>query len=308
MTNQKSKIFLSYAREDMGMAKRLYDDLKRFGLNIWFDQESILGGQNWKVEVKKAIRKSNYFLVILSKNSVSHEGYVQKEIRIALEKQELRSESKIFIIPVRIEKCEPDYEKLYDLNWIDLFPENEYQNGLRKILQVVSPGTFVIRNEPKELSTTDVQEMLKMHGYYEIDRNPAGNGIKHHYKVQEVNGDKIVIDEATGLIWQQSGSDEFMKFEDGNNWIVELNQNGYAGYHDWRLPTLEEAMSLMEPSLKKANLYIDAVFDELQTYIWTADLVKGEWRQWVVTFEGGSCDDGPFNYLGLSYVRAVRSG
>jgi len=50
MNNPTSKIFLSYAREDMGMAKQLYNDLKRYGLDVWLDIESLLPGDklsNW---------------------------------------------------------------------------------------------------------------------------------------------------------------------------------------------------------------------------------------------------------------------
>ena len=85
MNKDKPKIFLSYARDDFEIVKKIYNDLKSFGLDIWLDKISILAGQNWKVAVQKAIRKSNYFLAILSKNSVSNEGYVQKELRIALD-------------------------------------------------------------------------------------------------------------------------------------------------------------------------------------------------------------------------------
>ena len=46
MTDQKPKIFLSYAQEDIGMAKRIDQDLKRDGLDLWYDNESILVGQN----------------------------------------------------------------------------------------------------------------------------------------------------------------------------------------------------------------------------------------------------------------------
>ena len=42
MNKQKSKIFLSYAREGMGMAKQLYNDLKRYGLDVWLDTELLL--------------------------------------------------------------------------------------------------------------------------------------------------------------------------------------------------------------------------------------------------------------------------
>ena len=55
MNNQKPKIFLSYAREDMGMAKQLYNDLKRYGLDVWLDTESLLLGDRWKDKIQDAI-------------------------------------------------------------------------------------------------------------------------------------------------------------------------------------------------------------------------------------------------------------
>ena len=44
MYKEKPKIFVSYAREDMGMAKKLYNDLKRYCLDVWLDTESLLPG------------------------------------------------------------------------------------------------------------------------------------------------------------------------------------------------------------------------------------------------------------------------
>ena len=83
MNEEKSKIFLSYAREDIDMAKRIYQDLKRYGLDVWIDCEEILPGQNWKIITEKNIRLSQYFLLLLSSNSVTKRGFVQKEMKIA---------------------------------------------------------------------------------------------------------------------------------------------------------------------------------------------------------------------------------
>jgi len=75
---------------------------------------------------------------------------VQKELKTALEILDLFPNSERFILPVRLDECGVNERKLKEHHWVDLFPENEYENGLRKILQVVSPGTHIIRNEPKD--------------------------------------------------------------------------------------------------------------------------------------------------------------
>ncbi|MCP4345429.1 MAG: toll/interleukin-1 receptor domain-containing protein [Desulfobacterales bacterium] len=126
-------VFISYAKKDWKLAKKLYDDLKDKGLTLWLDSENLLGGQDWKIEAVKAIKNSSYFLALLSSNS--KEGFVQKELKIALELLDERSQSQIFIIPVRLDSCTPDNEKLKGLYWIDLFPS--YENGLKKILSVL---------------------------------------------------------------------------------------------------------------------------------------------------------------------------
>ena len=117
-----------------------------------------------------------------------------------------------------------------------------------------------------------------------------------------INGDSVVIDSASGLMWQQSGSLEVMKFEDAKIWSGGIY---FAGFDDWRLPTLEEAMSLMETEKNKDSLYIDPRFNKKQRYIWTVDRLKGELQaKWIVTFHKGSCDS---YYFLSSHVRAVRS-
>jgi hypothetical protein len=152
MSEEKPKIFLSYAHEDIGMAKRIYQDLKRYGLDVWFDNESLLPGQNWENEIEKAIETSKYFLVLLSSKGMSERGYVHKEIRLALNIFDRCPEDDIFMIPIRLDDCQPAHRRIKKINWINLFPENEHQTGLKKILQVVSPGTFLLRSKPMKLT------------------------------------------------------------------------------------------------------------------------------------------------------------
>ena len=121
---------------------------------------------------------------------------------------------------------------------------------------------------------------------------------------------KVIADEAIGLMWQQSGSKEQLLYEDALSYIERLNREQFAGFSDWRLPTVEELTSLVKPEEKNSDLYIDPIFDTTQSYCWSADLmqIKGEDSResaWVVSFYGGHVRWNFFNYN--NYVRAVRS-
>ena len=128
--------------------------------------------------------------------------------------------------------------------------------------------------------------------------------MEHQYEETELGGEKLVIDHTTGLTWQQSGSTEAIVFERAEAYIDQLNQDSYAGYSNWRLPTLEEAMSLMERKMKRnGGLYINPVFDKKQRWIWTSDKYSAS-RAWLVNFFFGDC--GYYDIDIINYVRAVR--
>jgi tetratricopeptide (TPR) repeat protein len=166
--------------------------------------------------------------------------------------------------------------------------------------------TRLLRSKPIEnLSVENVKAMLREQDFYDKFYNPKGKGIRHEYELIERQGKKLVIDHATGLMWQQSGSKIRMSYNNALEYIGTLNINHFAGYNDWRLPTLEEAMSLVvvEPKMV-ADLYIDFLFDSHQRWIWTADKESSEWL-WVVSFSHSRCNRSRFG-SDARYVRGVR--
>ncbi|MBT6227122.1 MAG: DUF1566 domain-containing protein [Candidatus Scalindua sp.] len=130
--------------------------------------------------------------------------------------------------------------------------------------------------------------------------------IIHHYDLKSIKADKVVIDHATGLMWHQSGSEKYMNWKLANSWVEQLNEKGYAGFNDWRLPTVEEAFSLLETSKKNGNLYIDHAFDIKQQWIWTGDKMSGLEAAWVVAFYDSNVCWYAFTSR-YHYVRPVRS-
>ncbi|MEW6401239.1 MAG: SUMF1/EgtB/PvdO family nonheme iron enzyme [Chloroflexota bacterium] len=113
------RVFLCHASQDKPAVWKLYRYLKQHGVNPWLDQEDLLPGEDWEVEIPKAIDASDVILVCLSKNSVNKEGMVQKEITFALDKALEKPEGTIFVVPVKLEECEMP-RRLTRYQWVDL--------------------------------------------------------------------------------------------------------------------------------------------------------------------------------------------
>jgi hypothetical protein len=96
-------IFMSYASQDLDRVLPFYDGLLGRYPNLWLDRKQILGGQNWDFEIRKALDKASIVVVFLSNNSVSKRGYVQREIKIAIDKLQERLPGDIYIIPVLLD-------------------------------------------------------------------------------------------------------------------------------------------------------------------------------------------------------------
>ncbi|MDR4509831.1 MAG: DUF1566 domain-containing protein [Candidatus Brocadiaceae bacterium] len=154
-----------------------------------------------------------------------------------------------------------------------------------------------------ELSPEMVQVVLLDKGFFDSGRNSSGPGFIHEFEI--LNSGKVVHDRACGLTWQQSGSQENMTFQEAKRYIMKLNNNRFADSGDWRLPTLEESMSLMEPTKKNGNLHISPLFNQSQRSIWTSDSRRSS-LPWVIWFDSGYCDYVYNDSNVRHHVRAVR--
>jgi len=175
---------------------------------------------------------------------------------------------------------------------------------------LTAPGEagFVPRLRRAPLTTNEIRALslnLRVDGGVGYPVTDIANAFKDR-------GD-VVVDDATGLMWQKSGSADALTYADAQAYITQLNDQKFAGYSDWRLPTIEELLSLLELKRQSNDLYINPMFDAKQPYVWSMDTrIKDENQSesssgaaWDVSF-----DYGHVHWDGLDddySVRAVRS-
>jgi hypothetical protein len=162
-------------------------------------------------------------------------------------------------------------------------------------------------NRLEELRGEDVKKALVAKGLFDSGWNEVGNGIVHSYVPAGAAGQEIVIDHATNLVWQKRCS-ELGRFLDGISEVSILNAQMFAGYRGWRLPTLEESMSLMDsrPSISAGRagpIHIDPLFETRGYFEWTGDEQRSKSQAWVVNYGNGRC--AAQEVSGLGHFRAV---
>jgi outer membrane protein assembly factor BamD (BamD/ComL family) len=126
------KVFLCHASSDKTQVRDLYRRLVAEGVDAWLDQEKLIPGQDWQLEISRAVREADVVVICLSNQSITKEGYVQKEIRFALDRAEEKPEGTIFLIPARLEDCSVP-ERLNSWQWVDLFDKNGFMKLLSSL-------------------------------------------------------------------------------------------------------------------------------------------------------------------------------
>lgn len=126
------RVFLCHASDDKATARDLYNRLLKDNFAPWLDEKNILPGQDWNYEIKKSVRESGIVLVLVSNNSINKAGYVQKEIKQAIDVADEQPEGAIFLIPVRLEDC-PIPERLRHLQWVNFFENDGYDRLVRAL-------------------------------------------------------------------------------------------------------------------------------------------------------------------------------
>ena len=148
-----------------------------------------------------------------------------------------------------------------------------------------------LRREPRMITNdSEITSMLAEYNFFDLTKNPHGSFRNNFVD----NNDGTVTDRATGLMWEKKGS-SFLSNRRAKKYIEQLNSRRFAGYYDWRMPTVEELASLLARK-RDSGVYLNLVFDRKQSRCWTAD--KGESKSWswykgawLIDFKNGQVNE-----------------
>ena len=151
MTSRPLRVFLCHSSTDKPAVRALYEKLRAEPwIQPWLDEEDIFPGDDWNLEIQKAIRETDAILVCLSKSSITKEGYVQKEIKTALDYSDEKPDGTVYIIPIRLEECKPP-ERLSKWQYADYFEWNR-DRALQRLLVSLKrrAGALGVKVEEKQ--------------------------------------------------------------------------------------------------------------------------------------------------------------
>lgn len=280
----KLLVFLSYAREDKSIVDKLYKRLKRDGFDPWMDQADLLGGQNWPLEIERAMKRSHVILLCFSKTSIPKESYIQREYKKAMDLQQEKPHGTIFSIPVRLDDCPiPDF--LGTLQYVD-FPKQyrrlvlSLRERAKNVLPVVieerisnavtaaDPGDARLSAIPSKVMPASAHgDMDILKHIFKIDKlyQLVGDSFKQPGELQQVLVNTLSADLAKHNAQELIG--EFIRNNGFAPLLSEIKKRNPAGYRDFLAATALAAIGWSPkeiPSIETDARVIEAELLSLQ--------------------------------------------
>jgi hypothetical protein len=137
-------------------------------------------------------------------------------------------------------------------------------------------------DEHSFINDGEITSVMEKWNFFDGDYNTEGS---FENSLVDPGDGRVVVDQRTGLMWQRAGLD-ITSVRSMQRKIEQLNKNGFAGYHDWRMPTMEEAMSLMEKDPNSKDIHLNLCFSKEQPFIFVAAQRKPG-GYWFVDYKHG---------------------
>lgn len=225
----------------------------------------------------------------MMKKCVTEQGYVARfeqsfaineQIRDWLIKNVLDDGNPTLVVPV------VEAEEVEDMG--PALPDMKITSFTGEIVRLPVQSCFIQEEE--------VRELIKKWDFFDTEYNPSG---RFNNCLVDSDDERTVIDLKTNLMWQRDGLD-INSIRQIRKEIDAIRENGFASYCDWRMPTLEEAMSLMESEPNEKTMHLHPCFSKNQPFIfvearrkpggyWFVDYKQGRAFWSSGTIPGGFC-------------------
>jgi TolB-like protein len=180
----KPTVFLSYASEDRRAAQVIRDALPAFGLEVWYDESDLIGGDAWDQKIRRQIRECTYFMPVISAHTEArHEGYFRREWRLAVERTLDMADDHVFLLPVVIDATVETGarvpEKFRAVQWLRL-PDGQPTAALEALCRRLASGESGPRSsgEPPPTPRTPSTRQLPP-----FPREEAGQRIRFWFQI-----------------------------------------------------------------------------------------------------------------------------
>jgi hypothetical protein len=140
----------------------------------------------------------------------------------------------------------------------------------------------LLPSEPDYINDDQIADVIRKWNFFDSEYNPSG---RFENSLVSSTSPEVIIDQRTSLMWQRDGLD-INSIRTIQKKIEEVNNQNFAGFSDWRLPTMEEAMSLMEPEQNIKGVFLKLCFSKEQPFIFVAAQRKPG-GYWFVDYKQG---------------------
>ena len=225
------KVFLCHAHADRDAVRDLYTRLTNDGVDAWLDKEKLLPGQDWELEIRKAVREADVVVVCLSKQ-FNQAGFRQKEVRLALDTAMEKPEGEIFIIPAKLEQCE-NLESLKRWHEVNLFENDGYEMLMRALrAQAEKIGVTLQKDTDTDAEVSRIVYPSVVFGNRLSDAFPGLRGMEKIEGKEAVERLQILLEPshvglADSIWWLRGDSNMYISnFEklDDTHVLLDVNQ------------------------------------------------------------------------------------
>src|SRR5581483_12251339 len=147
-------VFLSYASEDRQAAQLIRDALPTHGLEVWYDESDLVGGDAWDQKIRRQIRECDFFMPVISaRTEARHEGYFRREKRLAVERTLDMADDHTFLLPVVIDETPQTGarvpEKFLAVQWTRV-PGGQPSAALEALCRRLASGLTITPESPRK--------------------------------------------------------------------------------------------------------------------------------------------------------------